>query len=47
MCLLATYMCMCVLEFGGLLLVFCFVFVFLGPSLQHMEVPRLGVKSEL
>ena len=22
-------------------------FVFLGPHLQHMEVPRLGVKSEL
>ena len=25
---------------------FCF-FVFLEPQLQHMEVPRLGVKSEL
>ena len=24
-----------------------FFFVFLGPNLQHMEVPRLGVKSEL
>ena len=24
-----------------------FVFVFLGPHLQHMEVPRLGVQSEL
>ena len=23
------------------------VFIFLGPHLQHMEVPRLGVKSEL
>ena len=23
-----------------------FCFVFLGPHLQHMEVPRLGVKSE-
>ena len=22
-------------------------FVFLGPHLQHMEVPRLGVESEL
>ena len=22
-------------------------FVFLGPHLQHMEVPRLGVKSEV
>ena len=28
--------------------VFCFVlFVFLGPHLHHMEVPRLGVESEL
>ena len=27
---------------------FCFVFfVFLGPNLQHMEVPRLGVELEL
>ena len=27
--------------------VFCFfVFVFLGPCPEHMEVPRLGVKSE-
>ena len=28
---------------------FCFfgLFVFLGPHLQHMEVPRLGVQSEL
>ena len=26
---------------------FClFVFVFLGPHLRHMEVPRLGVESE-
>ena len=24
-----------------------FIFCFLGPHLQHMEVPRLGVKSEL
>ena len=24
-----------------------FVFAFLGPHLQHMEVPRLGVESEL
>ena len=24
-----------------------FVFVFLGPHLRHMEVPRLGVESEL
>ena len=27
-------------------LFFCF-FVFLGPHLRHMEVPRLGVKWEL
>ena len=26
---------------------FCFVFVILGPYQQHMEVPRLGIKSEL
>ena len=26
---------------------FFFVFFFLGPHLQHMEVPRLGAKSEL
>ena len=29
--------------FGG----FWFVFVFLGPHLWHMEVPRLGVELEL
>ena len=27
--------------------VYLFVFCFLGPHLQHMEVPRLGVQSEL
>ena len=26
---------------------FFFFFRFLGPHLRHMEVPRLGVKSEL
>ena len=26
---------------------FFYLFVFLGPHLQHMEVPRLGVQSEL
>ena len=26
---------------------FCFVFAFLGLHLQHMEIPRLGVESEL
>ena len=25
----------------------CFFVFYLGPHLQHMEVPRLGVKSEL
>ena len=41
------------LKFFGLrvflvFLFFClFVFVFLGPKLQHMEVPRLGIESEL
>ena len=24
-----------------------FIFCFLGPHLQHMEVPRLGIESEL
>ena len=28
-------------------LFFFFFFVFLGPCLQHMEVPKLGDKSEL
>ena len=26
---------------------FIYLFVFLGPHLRHMEVPRLGVESEL
>ena len=26
---------------------FCFVFIFLGPHPQHMEAPKLGVQSEL
>ena len=30
-----------------LFLIICLSFVFLGPHLRHMEVPRLGVKSEL
>ena len=29
------------------ILIVCFVFVFLGPHLRHMEVPRLEVKLEL
>ena len=26
---------------------FYFIFVFLGPNPQHVDVPRLGVESEL
>ena len=33
--------------FLGYFLFFCFVFAFLGLNPQHMEVPRIGVKSEL
>ena len=29
------------------LFIYLFIFVFLGPHPQHMEVPRLGVQSEL
>ena len=29
------------------LFIYLFIFVFLGLYLRHMEVPRLGVKSEL
>ena len=33
---------------SSLYLTFFFLsFVFLGPHVQHMEVPRLGVKSEV
>ena len=31
----------------GIVFVCLFIFAFLGPHLQHMEVPSLGVKSEL
>ena len=35
-------------AYGGLVFVCLFVcFFFLGPHLQHMDVPRLGVKLEL
>ena len=27
--------------------IYLFIFIFLGPHLQHMEVPRLGVELEL
>ena len=30
-----------------LIFIYLFIFVFLGVYPQHMEVPRLGVKSEL
>ena len=36
--------CFCLFVLG---LVGFFFFVFLGPHLWHMEVPRLGVESEL
>ena len=34
-------------HFSAILLLFLFVFVFLGLHRQHMEIPRLGIKSEL
>ena len=34
-------------QFSFLFLFFFFFFCFLGPHLQHMEVPRLEVESEL
>ena len=27
--------------------IYLFIYVFLGPHLRHMEIPRLGVESEL
>ena len=36
-----------VLPLAGQLLLALFFFCFLGPQVQHMEVPRLGVESEL
>jgi len=38
--LVKSYLCMYVF-------IYLFTFVFLGPHLQHMEIPRVGVKSEL
>ena len=35
------------LPLGGLFFFFFFFLVYLGPHLQHMEVPKLGVESEL
>ena len=37
--LLHVFVCVCVCV--------CVCVVFLGPHLRHMEVPRLGVESEL
>ena len=31
----------------GTISIYLFIFVFLGPHPQHMEIPRLGVESEL
>ena len=41
-----TYVCVCVYIYIYMFFPF-FFYWFLGPHLQHMEVPRLGVKSEL
>ena len=34
-------------DSSGFKFIYLFIFVFLGPHLQHIEVPRLGVESEL
>ena len=40
---MSIYVCVCIFFF-----IFYFLFfVFLGLHLQHMEVPRLGVESQL
>ena len=39
--------CFCLFVVWFLLLMLLFLFAFLGPHLQHMEVLRLGVESEL
>ena len=35
------------LVFYFILFIYFFIFAFLGPNLQHMEVPRWGVQQEL
>ena len=40
--MLSNTICLCLTV-----ILFCFAFCFLGPHQRHMEVPRLGVKSEL
>ena len=39
--------CRAMRELLKSLFIFCVSFVFLGPHLRHMELPRLGVESEL
>ena len=34
-------------ETANLFLSFFLLFCFLGPCLQHMDIPRLGIESEL
>ena len=34
-------------EFKPFFFLFIYIFVFLGPHLRHVEVPRLGVELEL
>ena len=45
----AVLLFVCFLGFrrGFCILLFFFFFCFLGPHLQHVEVPRLEIKSEL
>ena len=49
-CVYIYIVCVCVcvyIDIDIYIYIFFFFFVFLEPHLQHMEVPRLGVKSEL
>ena len=46
-CLLLSQFLVCVCLCFFFFFFFFFSFFFLGPNLQHMEVPRLGVQSEL
>ena len=43
------YFMLCYFIFLILFLLFIYLFIlcFLGPQAQHMEIPRLGVESEL
>ena len=45
------YLIMCNLKFqknnASFIYLFIYLFCLLGPHLQHMEIPSLGVKSEL